>query len=91
MKNNVSKVLSAFRALVTMSDGLKTNDESGNMSVDTGEEKETESRKIQQLSRVAVPEEWWDDLGMEVGDEVLVRKEDEHIEIHSMEKIINEL
>lgn len=52
---------------------------------------DTEARQVQQLGRVAIPDEWWEDLGLESGEEVLLKKMDGHIEVHSMEKVMEEL
>ena len=74
-----------------MKDGINTDGEISKMSTEPEGEVKSETRTIQQLSRVAVPEEWWEEYGLSVGDEVVVKKEDDHIEIHSMEKVISEL
>lgn len=61
------------------------------MSKEESEVSATESRKIQALGRVSVPNEWWEELGLEEGDRVVLKQREEYLEVHSMKKVIDEV
>jgi hypothetical protein len=51
-----------------------------------------ESRQIQQLGRIDVPDNMWDEMGLSVEDEVMVRYNEDRdcIEVHNRNKVLSE-
>lgn len=61
------------------------------MSQENSDAKATESRQIQALGRVSVPNEWWEELGLDEGDRVVLKQKEDYLEVHSMKKVVEEL
>lgn len=70
-----------------------TEEDPDDMVVEQGTEVEPQTRKIQSLGRVDVPDNFWDAMGLDEGDEVILSYDGEEnvVEVHSKAEKLSEV
>jgi bifunctional DNA-binding transcriptional regulator/antitoxin component of YhaV-PrlF toxin-antitoxin module len=60
------------------------------MSEQEEKSKETASRQVQKLGRVAIPGEWLGDVGFDIEDDVVLIKEENEVRIVNPMKLVED-